>query len=170
MSLEVGNRKKIRMIINFNKQLLANEMQRKLDHDNGGFFSSGARHIRSKFFDYPVLELSCNLIDGTRLQWNVLDTVRQREQRSSRGNNKTKYKLKRKMLLSMSFPATVYALRSPELAEKNGFKVKERKITYRRVLKESHPGKFAVLDLDKIVDEMGMPYQFFTVKENNETV
>ncbi len=170
MSLEIGNRKKIKMDINFNKPLLAKEITKNIDHDSGGFFSSGRRHLNSKFYEYPVLKLSCNLIDGTRVQWNVLDSIRERAQRSSRGRRKIKHKLKRKMLLSMSFPKSVYSIDSSTLAENKRFRESDEKITYRRILKEKHTGKFAILDLEKIVKEMGKPYQQFSVRNSNENV
>ena len=154
LALEVGNRAKIDLKLNFNKPLEAKYLVRTLKIDK-----------RTKFYRFDIIRIQCLFPDGTKLNWLVRDTIRRRTQRSQSGKTKVKLKLKRRVMVQLAFKKSVYGL--DDSIHKSGLKtgkIKEtdNKITYKAVFKQSEMGKVAAIDVAKLIDTTRAPYALLT--------
>lgn len=162
LSLEVGLKKPVKLHVNFHKPLAKKDVVSKTN--DGTFF----RVNKAVFYQYEVVDLECNFLDGSRFSWKVIDRIRQRTRANARGKSKTKEKLIRRILLQISFARNLYVLSTPvaDVSLSNG-KIKETEqwIRCSSVIKQSAAGPTADMDTQQLIDTIKEPYQFLTIKE-----
>lgn len=145
LSLELGNRQKVDLKVNFAKKLRRRERIESMSNSSVHFYS------------YDVLEVGCNLLDGTRLVWKVSDLVR-------RKTRKNKIKLKRKTLIHLTFNTDMYALPEtvqPSPNDSGVFKVTAEKISFKKTLKQTKINSWvADMDLERLLVATRQPYNY----------
>ena len=150
LSIELGNRQKINLNICFRKKLKKKDIVLTPRSDKANVF-----------YGYDVVELNCTLKDGTKLTWKVRDLIRKRTKRNPRGKIKVKYKLKRRILIAMSFKAEHYQL-APGAKKTWGKKIKQEngKIVYKNTIKQSAEGKVADVNFNDLLARTQAPYHY----------
>lgn len=169
LSLEVGHKQPVAMHINFNKPL-RNEDVTEVHGEN----TRGRNTDKSIFYVYKVLEFYTTFLDNSRLQIDVIDNIRKRTRANVRGKLKTKIKLKRRIIISLSFDRAIYQL-SPEFNNRSSSIVKssisESKIKFRTMIKQSAENSIAELPLVELLNTIKTFYQHLnTVKTDQQKI
>ena len=162
LSMEVGNKKGVKLRVNFNKKMKKDEISEVNDE------STLFKKFKEVFYEYEVLEVNCTFLDKTKLNWLVFDRIRERTRTNPRGKTKTKTKLKRKIFTQLTFNTQLYSLATPadKIPETFGkIKQSDHKITFKNVLRQVADGKTAVIDQGELLNVVEGSYQFLTCKE-----
>ncbi|NRA56197.1 MAG: hypothetical protein HRU23_18810 [Gammaproteobacteria bacterium] len=154
LSLEIGNRQKITLKLNFDKELVKQAIV-KLPQSKP----------KTIFYSFNIIEASTVFKDGTKFTWKVNDVIRKRTRQNPRGKTKTKYKLKRKSLINLNFDTKVYQLSKANLKLKKELgKLTQSadKICYKQTIKQSYDGTTGELNTKEMLSTMRVPYQHLT--------
>ena len=129
-------------------------------------WNAHGRHVTERRYADPWLSGETRLVDGTRLSWEIVDHVRQRDQsrRNPRGKlkSKTKLKVKRYLTVRLGLPHDIYETRHAppggrreRLAVRPGERrdvVRVRRVIEARTLQEPPA-------LEQFLDLIGQAYQ-----------
>jgi hypothetical protein len=155
LSLEVGNKQKVKMHINFRKKLARKDVSNVVK-GNG----------KSVFYRYEVLKIETDLVDKSRLSINVVDTVLKRT-RSNGRKTKTKIKLKRVIELQMTFAKLHYQLNKKRVPKEVKIKESDDKIAFKQKFKQAAQGSVAIINLEPLLDAAHLSYSYLEQKENS---
>ena len=154
LALESGHQKKVRLSINFKKSNNKNDITQAFQEGN----------TKTTIYTYEVLEADCTLMDSTKFSLKIIDTIRKRRVKKCTASGKIKYKNKfkqnRKIGLILGFNKQHYSINSNKVGEADLFKENDKKITYKKTLKQACRGKTALIDIEYILEQAQLPYSY----------
>ncbi len=162
LSLEVGHKQPVAMRINFNKPLSLEDVTEVHGENTGGRNTD-----KSSFYVYKVLDFYTTFLDNSRLHINVIDNIRKRSRANPRGKIKQKIKLKRRIIISLSFDKTLYQL-SPDYNGTSSSIVKtsisDNSIKMRTMIKQTAGDSVAELPMVELLKTIKSFYQYLTIE------